>query len=378
MALTAALLASMAQVGCTGLTSANATDPTTATTMAVSGASGSFGSVGTGSSATQIFTVTNTGSNPLSITQVAVTGTGYTTTGVALPLSVATGKSVSITAKFAPTTAGALTGSIAITANTNPSVTAIALTGTGTTAGQPMISITPTAVAYGGVGVGQNVGQVMAITNVGSGPLTISNISVVGTGFSVSGITWPITLDAGRNTFFIATVAPTTTGNISGSITVSNNTSTSSLVLPLSATGTSQSAGQPAISANPSSVSFGNVTVGAPNSQTIVIQNTGTSSLTISQATVSGSGFSMSGLAIPATIAAGNSTTFNVAFATGRRRCGIRIGFTGEQCCGIADGNSAFRHGHSGDEIAWRQHKRSAIWKRGGRRQQFSECNSNE
>ncbi len=79
--------------------------------------------------------------------------------------------------------------------------------------------------------------------------------------------------------------------------------------------GTGVGAGQPVIAVNPTSVSFGSVTVGAPNSQTILIQNNGTASLTISQATASGTGFSISGLAIPATIASGGSTTFNVAFA---------------------------------------------------------------
>src|SRR5580693_5240223 len=73
IALAAALLVSLTQVGCTGLTSANATapsDPTNATTVAVAGATGTFGSVGTGTSLTQTFTVTNTGSTTLNITQL--------------------------------------------------------------------------------------------------------------------------------------------------------------------------------------------------------------------------------------------------------------------------------------------------------------------
>jgi Abnormal spindle-like microcephaly-assoc'd, ASPM-SPD-2-Hydin/Protein of unknown function (DUF1573) len=314
MVLSAALLVSLTQVGCTGLTSANATDPTNATTIAVAGATGSFGSVATGSSLTKTFTVTNTGSATLTITQLAASGSGFSLSGFTLPINVTPGQGTSFVAKFAPTTAGAVTGSISMTANTNPAVTTVTLSGTGTSSGQPSILIQPTAVSFGGVGLGQNVGQAMSITNTGSGVLTISNISVAGAGFSVSGFSGPITLVAGQATTVIADINTSTAGSISGSITFSNNSSTPSMVIPLSGTGMS-SQGQPVISVNPTSVSFGNVTVGAPNSQTILIQNTGTSVLTISQATASGAGFSLSGLSVPATIAAGSSTTFNVAFA---------------------------------------------------------------
>jgi hypothetical protein len=422
MVLAAALLVSLTQVGCTGLTSANGTapaDPTNATTVAVAGATGSFGNVAMGSSLTQTFTVTNTGSATLTITQLAASGSGFSVSGFALPINVNPGQGASFVAKFAPTTAGTVAGSISMTANTNPAVSTIALSGTGSNSGQPSISVQPSTVSFGGVGVGQNVGQQISITNTGLGVLTISNISVAGAGFSVSGVSGPITLAAGQAATVIANINTSTTGNIFGSITFSNNSSTPSMVVPMSADGVSSqgpvisvnpasvgfgavavgqnvgqamsitntgsgtltvsniavagssfsitgitlpislaanqsanfvtrinattagnisgsltitnnsstpsvvvplsgvatSQGQPAIAVNPTSVSFGNVTVGAPNSQTILIQNNGTATLNISQLTASGTGFSVSGLALPATVTSGSSTTFNVAFA---------------------------------------------------------------
>ena len=65
----------------------------------------------------------------------------------------------------------------------------------------------------------------------------------------------------------------------------------------------------------PASASFSSVVMGSTNTQTISLKNNGTTSATISRASVSGTGFSMSGLAVPKTIAAGGSTTFNVAFS---------------------------------------------------------------
>ncbi len=72
--------------------------------------------------------------------------------------------------------------------------------------------------------------------------------------------------------------------------------------------------GSASISVTPSSISFGSVASGVMNTQTVRINNSGNASLNISQASVSGSGFSMSGLSTPATIPVGQSSTFTIAF----------------------------------------------------------------
>jgi polygalacturonase len=69
------------------------------------------------------------------------------------------------------------------------------------------------------------------------------------------------------------------------------------------------------LTASPASVGFGNVITGTKTSQTVKLTNSSTASLAISQATVSGVGFSFTGLTSPATLAAGTSTTFTVVFA---------------------------------------------------------------
>jgi hypothetical protein len=72
---------------------------------------------------------------------------------------------------------------------------------------------------------------------------------------------------------------------------------------------------QPQLSAIPMSANFPTVTAGTSGSQTITLQNGGTSAVTISNAMVTGAGFSASGLALPMSIAAGQTATFNVMFA---------------------------------------------------------------
>ncbi len=303
----------LVQTGCTGLTSANATDPTNATTIAVAGASGSFGSVATGSSGTQTFMVSNTGTATLTITQLAASGTGFSLSGLTLPTSVNPGQSASFTVKFMPTTAGAATGSISMTANTNPAVTTLALSGTGTSGAQPTISIQPPQISFGGVGVGQNVGAPLSITNTGAGTLTISNVAAAGAGYSVSGVTLPITLGAGQSTTIVARLNPTTAGITNGSITVANNSSTSNVVVPMSGAGMVAS-GQPALSVNPTTMGFGGVGVGVNVGTPMSVTNVGTGTLTITNVTAAGAGFSLTGLALPITLAANQSSSFVVNF----------------------------------------------------------------
>ena len=71
----------------------------------------------------------------------------------------------------------------------------------------------------------------------------------------------------------------------------------------------------PVLGVAPSSISFGNVTVGSGSSaQTITLTGSGTSSATISQATVSGAGFSIGGLSLPLTLSVGQTASINVTF----------------------------------------------------------------
>lgn len=65
----------------------------------------------------------------------------------------------------------------------------------------------------------------------------------------------------------------------------------------------------------PMSATFPGVATGSSSSQTITLQNPGTGPLTISSAKVAGAGFSTSGLTMPMSIGAGQSTTFNIVFA---------------------------------------------------------------
>ena len=71
----------------------------------------------------------------------------------------------------------------------------------------------------------------------------------------------------------------------------------------------------PAIQVSPSPISFGNVVVNTTTSQALIVKNTGTATLTITQINETGSAFSVSGFTVPLTVNAGQQTTITVAFA---------------------------------------------------------------
>src|SRR5262249_52939789 len=68
-------------------------------------------------------------------------------------------------------------------------------------------------------------------------------------------------------------------------------------------------------STSPSTINFGNENVGSSSTQTVTLTNTGNGSVTISQANVTGPGFSISRLTIPLTLTTKQSTSFCAFFA---------------------------------------------------------------
>lgn len=66
---------------------------------------------------------------------------------------------------------------------------------------------------------------------------------------------------------------------------------------------------------NPTGIAFGSLTVSTSLTQNVVILNTGTGNVTVSTATMSGAGFSATGLTLPMTLAPGQSAAFQAKFS---------------------------------------------------------------
>jgi hypothetical protein len=279
-------------------------------TLVSNPASLDLGSVEVGQPESVSATLTNTGTANVNISQANVSGTGFTVGGLSLPATLSPGQSAAVTVTFSPKSAGAASGALSVASDASNSVLAIPLAATAVTAGS--LTSAPSSLNFGSVQVGTPKSISAKLTNAGGADITLSQASVSGTGFTLSGVSLPAILAAGQSKTLSVTFNPQSAGSASGTLSLVSNAANSSLAVPLTATGAS-----PAVStlaASPSSLTFSNVQVGTPKTVSETLTNSGNATVAISRATASGAGFAISGLSLPATVAAGQSTTFSVTF----------------------------------------------------------------
>jgi HYDIN/CFA65/VesB family protein len=157
-------------------------------------------------------------------------------------------------------------------------------------------------------------GTTLTVQNTGALNAIISQVTIAGKGFNISGISTPRALGPGQSVRLSVTFTPQSAGNYSGSIAVSSNASNPTLVIPLIGSATGQGG---KLSVSFTSINVGNVVVGISGTQTGTLRAIG-ASVAISSVSVGGtnpSEFSITGLALPVRIAAGQSVNFTVKFA---------------------------------------------------------------
>ncbi|HXO31924.1 MAG TPA: choice-of-anchor D domain-containing protein [Candidatus Acidoferrales bacterium] len=304
------LVALATMVGCQGFSSSKpASQQTTQVgTILLSSASLDFGSVTAGTSKTLTLSASNTGAAAVSISSVSISTKYFTLSAPSLPVSIAPGQNSTISLVFTPNVAGAFSATVSISSNASDSSSTLSLSGTGVSNGQLVIN--PTGETFGNVTVGSQSSQTVTLTNNTGSAVNISQAAVSGSGFKLSGIATPLALNASANATFTITFAPATTGTSSGNVTITSDAVNPSLSMAVSGTGVTPGA----LGANPTSLDFGTVQVGSNLRLSDSVTNTGGSTLTISSVGISGTGFALSGISTPVTLAPAQSATFTVTF----------------------------------------------------------------
>ena len=146
----------------------------------------SFGSQNAGvASAAQNVVLVNTGSGPLTLTGIAVSGANaadfpQTNTCGAPPAQLAAGASCTVSVTFDPSIAGAESAALTFTDNSNGapgSSQAVSLSGTGVIT----FTLAPTAVSFGKIGVSESSPKkYVRVTNASAIAVSISKIGIVG------------------------------------------------------------------------------------------------------------------------------------------------------------------------------------------------------
>jgi hypothetical protein len=192
------------------------------------------------------------------------------------------------------------------------------------------VSVTPAALNFGNINVGQSANQTITITNQ-----TNSTVALTG---NVGSLSDPFSVVSGGGAFnlnprqplsvkvqFTPTSAVTAFGNLSITHNATNQTSPTNIML----SGTGINANVPIISVTPMSYDYGNVKVKRSKNGSFVVKNSGKANLTIltsikgtdaSMFTISGGGNK--------TIKSGRSLTIRVAFkptSTGLKSATLEI-----------------------------------------------------
>lgn len=271
-----------------------------------------MGSVAIETSRSITVTVKNTGTASVTISGKAVHAGEFSISGLAIPTTIQAGASVALTVKFSPTSTGLSAGYITIASNATDDYVQYSVSGTGVTPGT--LAATPSSISFGSVPIGSKNTQTVQLKNTSGSALTIFSDSLVGTGYTMSGLASSpsFTLAAGQTFSFTVAFAPTTTGSATGSLTLRSTATNSSLTLALSGTGGSATR---TISLSATSLNFGSEVVGGTSTESIAVKNTGNSSLSVSTISVSGTGFSVGSGVAGTTIAAGQTAELKVLFA---------------------------------------------------------------
>jgi len=289
--------------------------------------------VGT-TSAVQTVTLKNSGTAPLTINSIGLTGanSGDFAQTNDCPATVAVNATCTVSVTFAPTAAGSRTASASIADNAAGSPHTVALSGTGTLPA-PAVTLSPASLAFGNQRVGTTSPSTsVTLTNSGTADLTISSIGITGTNASdyAQTNTCQSPLAAGASCSISVTFAPTATGNRAASISIVDSATGSPHMVGLSGTGT-----QPAVTLTPASLTFAGQTVNTTSgAQSVTLKNSGTAPLTITSiappAGPNAGDFAQTNTcpSAPATLAANGTCTISVTFtpsALGDRTAAINI-----------------------------------------------------
>jgi len=264
-----------------------------------------YGRVVLGQTETLIVAVTNNGQANVTVSRVTTSNAKFKVSRLRLPQVLTAGENLEVSVTFAPTATGWAGAQVTFVSNASNPVLSLRAGGTGVT--REEVTASPTSVSFGNVGVGGTATLPVVLTNTRAWKITLTSLQTTGSAFSVSGARFPLSLAAGQSVKLKATFKPRVVGLTGGSSFVSGP----GLDIPLTGTGTAASASL--LTIIPTTLSFGNVSVGTIQTLTAGLIAKG-GNVTVSSVASSSSPFAVPGAVFPLTIPAGQEVSLNVTF----------------------------------------------------------------
>jgi photosystem II stability/assembly factor-like uncharacterized protein len=297
-----------------------------------------YGIVNVGTTSDKTLTISNTGNDTLTISSFLLVGANsneFSIISGSAPVNIIPGSASNITLRFTPSSSGSKTASLEITHNASGSPSVISLTGTGYSL-LPSISVNPSSLDFGNINPGESADLPIIIYNTGTANLLINSFSFTGTDASSftryspdsSGII--ITIQPGESYAVKIRFTPLAAGSKTANLIINNNTGVA-VNVPLSGVGIQL---LPGISVTPATLNFDTTLTGLSSEKEIVIKNTGTGNLIISNILIASSDstlfkrFPLDSSSIQITLASGNSYNVKIRFSPvseGNKSANLRI-----------------------------------------------------
>ncbi len=256
--------------------------------------------LGTTSSAKTVV-VTDSGTGPMNVTKVSVTGPFNQTNNCS---SLGAAASCNIMVTFAPSALGSALGTLSITDTVGTQNVTLSGNGIGP------FTVSPNALEFNSQLFGTTSAiQTVTATNQATASIDISNIAISGAGFAIASNTCGTSLDVGASCTVGVTFSPTVIGDAVGALTFTDSATGSPQTVSI------QGNGVGAIMVSPTSLNFGTVTAGALSaSQTVSLTNAQSVPVSFSSIVPSGN-FAVANNTCGTGLAAGANCTIGIKFA---------------------------------------------------------------
>ena len=255
--------------------------------------------LGTSSGARNI-TVQSSGTGPLQVTNVTVTGPFIQTNTCSAALTPTS--SCTIAVVFSPTVAGSASGVLTITDNAGSQTVAV------TGSGSAPVTLSSSSLSFGSLAAGNtSAAKTVTVTNRLSTALTFTSIAATGP-FAIASNTCGASLAAGGTCTVGVTFSPPAIGAATGMLSFTDSAINSPQTVSLSGTGTAP------VTLSSTSLSFSTTSVGSTSSaKSVTLTNAQSVALTFTNIGVTGP-FAISNNTCGVSINAGASCTVSVTF----------------------------------------------------------------
>ena len=276
--------------------------------LLVSPSSIDFGDILLDAEVSQELTLSNTGSDTISLSSAYLDGdTAYTLTVATPPLDISSGEDISLVVGFTPDAEQTYSGTLNLLVSGEADFAVIDITGVGsltgdTTSGDDTgdtdtdpgttgISVSTDTISFGTVDIGTTESESVTITNTGSVEVMLQDVATTASGVVEGDLDTPMLLESGESTTFSVSYTPTDEVNTTAILTIENDSGDEpeiavtgtgyqncTICTPVLAVSTGGS--------NSSSMDQFSSNFGAADSQSLLIYNNGDTDLEIDSITL--------------------------------------------------------------------------------------------